>query len=47
MIFWKTLKEKEALEEPESLLKQPLFAAYTFLLISLFFLSYFIDAIGQ
>jgi 4-hydroxybenzoate polyprenyltransferase len=47
MIFWKTLKEKEALEEPETLLKQSLFTLYTIFLTSLFCLSYFIDAIGK
>jgi decaprenyl-phosphate phosphoribosyltransferase len=47
LIFWKTLKEKEAMEEPESLLKHPKFTAYTFFLFILFSLSYFIDKIGQ
>ena len=47
LIFWKTLKEKEAMEEPETLLKQSKFTLYTFFLVFLFCLSYFIDTIGQ
>ena len=47
LIFWKTLKEKEAMEEPESLLKQPKFTIYTFFLVLLFSLSFFIDTIGR
>jgi hypothetical protein len=47
LIFWKTLKEKEALEEPETLLKHFKFTLYTFFLAFLFCLSYFIDRIGQ
>ncbi len=47
LIFWKTLKEKEAMEEPERLLKHPTFTIYTFFLVLLFSLSYFIDTLGQ
>jgi len=46
LIFWKTLKEKEAMEEPETLLKHSLIALYTFFLTFLFCLSYFVDRIG-
>jgi 4-hydroxybenzoate polyprenyltransferase len=46
LFFWKTLKEKEVMEEPERLLKHPKFTIYTFLLILLFFLTYFFDTIG-
>jgi 4-hydroxybenzoate polyprenyltransferase len=47
MIFWKTIREKEAMEEPESLLKQPAFTVYTFFLTLLFALTYFFDTIGK
>ena len=47
LIFWKTLKEKEAMEEPETLLKHFKFTLFTFFLVFLFCLSYFIDTIGQ
>lgn len=47
LIFWKTLREKEAMEEPERLLKQPKFTIYTFLLVLLFSLTYFVDTIGK
>jgi len=47
LIFWKTLREKEAMEEPERLLLQPKFTIYTFLLVLLFFLTYFVDTIGK
>jgi 4-hydroxybenzoate polyprenyltransferase len=47
LIFWKTLKEKEVMEEPERLLKHPKFTIYTFVLILLFSLTYFFDTIGQ
>ncbi len=47
LIVWKTLKEKEAMEEPETLLKHIRFSLYTIFLTCLFCLSYFIDAIGQ
>jgi decaprenyl-phosphate phosphoribosyltransferase len=47
LIFWKTLREKEAMEEPERLLQHPAFTIYTFLLILLFSLTYFVDTIGK
>jgi 4-hydroxybenzoate polyprenyltransferase len=47
LIFWKTLREKEAMEEPERLLKHPVFTICTFILIFLFSLTYFLDTIGQ
>jgi 4-hydroxybenzoate polyprenyltransferase len=47
LIIRKTLKEKEAMEEPERLLKHPKFTIYTILLVLLFSLTYFIDAIGK
>lgn len=47
LIFWKTLKEKEALEEPETLFKHTKFTFYTLFLVFLFSLTYFIDKIGQ
>lgn len=46
LIFWKTIREKEAMEEPESLMKHPRFAAYTLFLLILFVLSFFVDAVG-
>lgn len=47
LIFWKTLREKEVMEEPERLLKHPKFTIYTFLLVLLFSLTYFVDTIGK
>lgn len=47
LFSWKTLKEKEAMEEPERLLVHPKFAIYTIFLVLLFSLSYFIDTIGK
>lgn len=47
MIFWKTLEEKKVMDEPERLLNNPKFAFYTFFLILIFFLAYFLDKIGQ
>jgi hypothetical protein len=47
LIFQKTIKEKEAMEEPETLLKHSEFTLYTFFLAILFSLSYFIDTLGQ
>jgi decaprenyl-phosphate phosphoribosyltransferase len=46
-IIRKTLKEKEVMEEPQSLLRRPLFALYTLLIVLLFFLSYYVDTLGQ
>jgi len=42
LLFRNTLKEKEVMEEPELLLKQPLFAVYTLALLLLFLLLYFL-----
>ncbi len=47
LIFWKTLKEKEALEEPESLFMHSKFSAYTIFLVLLFLLSFFFDTVGK
>jgi len=47
LIFWRTLKEKEVMEEPERLLKHYKFAIYTLFVASLFFVSFFIDRLGQ
>jgi len=47
LIFWKTLREKEAMEEPERLFKHPRFTIFTLFLFLLFFLSFFIDTLGQ
>jgi decaprenyl-phosphate phosphoribosyltransferase len=47
LFFWKTIKEKEVMEEPERLLMHPKFAIYTIFLFLLFSLSYFIDTIGK
>ncbi len=43
----KTLQEKEVMEEPEQLLKQPAFAFYTLSLVIAFFLAFLLDKIGQ
>jgi len=42
LFFRKTLKEKEVMEEPESLLLNPLIALLTFVLVALFALSVFL-----
>lgn len=47
LIFWKTLKEKEAMEEPERLLKHYKFTIYTLFVVLLFSLSFFIDRLGR
>ena len=47
LIFWKTLKEKEAMEEPERLFMHSKFTIYTLFLSLLFFLSFFIDTVGK
>ncbi|MCX7974691.1 MAG: UbiA family prenyltransferase [Candidatus Aminicenantes bacterium] len=39
LFFWKTLKEKAVMEEPERLFRRPLFAFYTVGLIILFLIS--------
>ncbi len=40
LFFWKTLKEKAVMEEPEGLFRRPLFALYTIGLVILFLLSF-------
>lgn len=48
MIFFKhTLQRKEVMEEPERLLKKPLFAGYTLFLVLIFFISFLLDKTGQ
>lgn len=47
LIFRKTLREKETLEEPESLFLHSKFALYTLFLSVLFILSFFIDTVGE
>jgi len=47
LIFIKTLREKEVMEEPERLMRDFRFSIYTFFLILLFFLSFFVDKVGQ
>ncbi|MDD8026544.1 MAG: UbiA family prenyltransferase [Acidobacteriota bacterium] len=46
MIFRKTLREAEVMEEPEKLLASPVFAFYTLFLLGLFVLAFFLDAAG-
>ncbi|MFW6140269.1 MAG: UbiA family prenyltransferase [Acidobacteriota bacterium] len=47
MIFFKhTLQRREVMEEPEKLLKNPLFASYTLILVIIFFISFLLDKIG-
>lgn len=40
LFFWKTLKEKAVMEEPEGLFRRPIFALYTIGLVILFLLSF-------
>jgi len=47
LIFRKTLREAEVMEEPEKLLGQPVFAVYTLFLLALFILAFFFDAVGR
>ncbi len=47
LIFWKTLKERELMEEPERLFMHSKFTIYTLFLSFLFLLSFFIDAVGK
>ena len=47
LIFRKTLKEAEVMEEPEKLLASPKFALYALFLILLFVLAFFTDTIGR
>jgi len=43
LFFKKTLQEKEVMEEPELLLRQPIFALYTLLLAAAFFIAFLLD----
>lgn len=43
LFFHKTLREREVMEEPEQLLKQPLFAVYTLLLLLGIVLAFLLD----
>lgn len=45
IFFWKTLKEKEVMEEPEKLLTHPFFAAYTIIMILAYFVAFLLDAV--
>jgi len=45
LIFQKTLKEKGIMEEPERLLKNPVFAVYTLFLVVLFLIAAYISSI--
>jgi len=46
LFFHKTLREREIMEEPERLFKQPIFAAYSLLLAVGFLLSFLLDKPG-
>lgn len=46
LIFRKTFREQEVMEEPEKLLIQPAFALYSTLLLILFILGYFLERLG-
>jgi decaprenyl-phosphate phosphoribosyltransferase len=47
LIFRKTLREAEVMEEPEKLLASPKFAIYTLFLLALFAAAFFLDAAGR
>ena len=47
LIFRKTLREAEIMEEPEKMLASPKFAIYTLFLLALFVASFFLDPIGR
>jgi 4-hydroxybenzoate polyprenyltransferase len=47
LFFWKTLAEKEVMEEPEKLLGRTRFAVYTAFLFLLYAAAFFLDKIGQ
>jgi decaprenyl-phosphate phosphoribosyltransferase len=47
LIFRKTLREAEVMEEPEKMLASPRFAFYTLFLLALFVLAFFRDAVGR
>lgn len=44
LFFRKTLQEKEAMEEPERLLKQPSFALYTFFMVTVFIVALMLES---
>ncbi len=47
LIFRKTLREAEVMEEPEKMLTSPRFALYTLFLLALFILAFFRDTVGR
>jgi 4-hydroxybenzoate polyprenyltransferase len=47
LIFRKTLREAEVMEEPEKLLVRPKYALYALFLLALFALAYFTDTVGR
>jgi hypothetical protein len=47
LIFRKTLREQEVMEEPEKLLRHPLFAIYTAALLVIYLIAFFLDKVGQ
>jgi 4-hydroxybenzoate polyprenyltransferase len=47
LIFRKTLREVEVMEEPEKLLARPKYALYALFLLALFALAYFRDTVGR
>jgi decaprenyl-phosphate phosphoribosyltransferase len=47
LIFRKTLREAEVMEEPEKLLVRPKYALYALFLLALFALTYFWDTVGR
>jgi len=47
LIFRKTLREDEVMEEPEKLLVRPKYALFSLFLLALFVLAYFRDSVGR
>jgi len=47
IFFWKTLKEKEVMEEPEKLLTHPFFAVYTLLMVLSYFVAFRLDDVDR
>jgi len=47
LIFRKTLREQEVMEEPEKLLGRPLFAIYTAALLVVYMMAFFLDKVGR
>ncbi len=45
IFFYKTLREREVMEEPEQLLKHPAFAAYTLLMVLAYGVAFFLDTV--